>query len=552
MGAPPGPAHGSAGPAGEPVTRWPFAFELLAVLALLAAAGALLHVPKQRVPMVFDMVGYAAQAHGLLTGHGNTIAMGDEHLPGIYPVGVPALAAAAMALLGPDLRNGLWAVLACALGTLLCAHLCVRGAGLPPWAGLLAIVLVPCSPLFRSTSGYIMSQVPTAFAVSLVLWLFLARRSGTALFLAGLIASLSLLLRYANVSFPAAVLGAELLCGTSRELPRRRALVLLCAGLGLGTALLLAHNALLYGGPFTTGYRLWGWDVGGQFSWHNLLDAPGTARFKGDHILLSAAFGLSELTSVPLVLAAAAGLVFCWRDGRPRADRPARPEARLLGGLSACTLGATWLLLAGYSFRSETYLVPTVPVIAVLAAYGTARLLQLALRRAPARAWRAGAPVLALLLAATLCGVSTARAPGPSEDVTASVERFRNLERAGVVLPADAALVTTADPGIVEPLFRTQPARTVLYLGPYASPLLEQRTLAQLGTRTVKPEHVVRWAAGRLAAGHPVYLDQNPPPRGLFASHVAIRTALRSAFQLVPCDATNIVQLVRHAAAPPR
>jgi hypothetical protein len=532
-----------APPAGAATVRGgrPASAELLLLLAVLVASALLLHVPRPRVPLVYDMVGYAAQAHALLAGHGNTIAMGEEHLPGIYPVGVPALAALAMALLGPDLRNGLWAVLACALLVLPCVHACVRRAGLPALAGATAALFVLSSPLFRTTSGYLMSQVPTALAVALVLRLFLARASAAALFGAGLLAMLSLLLRYANISFPVALAGAELLCGGARGRPRAWSLGWLGAGLVAGALVVLAHNALLYGGPLTTGYGLWGWNVEGQFGWRHVLgssalSAPSAPSVHGEWILGSALLGLSELQSVPMVAAALLGLLFCWRDGRGSASRAAVPQARLLGGLAACTIGASFALLAGYSFRSESYLVPTVPAFAALAGYGLWRALETAAGPRAAR--------LSPVLAAGLLAVSVLREPPPKGDITQSVERFASLERAGRELPPDAALITTADPGLVEPLFR-RPARDVLYLGPFVSPLVEERALRELGADSQQPRHVVAWALERLRAGRAVYLDQNPPPRGLLSAHVAVRTALRASFALAPTDVASIFRLSR-------
>jgi hypothetical protein len=500
------------------------------VLALLLGGGLLLHVPFERVPLVYDMLGYAAQGHGILTGHGNTVALGERHLPGIYPAGVPALAAAAMALLGPDLRHGLAAVLLCAVGTLLCVHLCVRRAGGSAWAGLAALLLVFSSLAFRTTSGFLMSQVPTALAVALATLLWLSLRSGTALFLAGLVAMLSVLLRYANVSFPAALFAAEILLGGHRPRPRLRSLLLVSAGLGAGAAAVLAHNAWCYGDPLTTGYAVWGWNVEGQFGWHNILWAPGAGSFRERNVLLSAFAGLSDLQSVPMSLAAVAGLVLCWREGRER------PQARLLAGLCFIAVAATYLLLAGYAFRSESYLVPTVPLTAMLAGYGLARAARLA------GAGREGlAPLLALLLVAA----SLWRAPGPSEAELEAIARHASLAESSRLAEPDAVLITTADPALVEPVWRAGLPRTVLYLGPYVSKLIEECALAELGTEKVWPNHVVDWARAHARAGRAVYLDQNPPPRGLLGNHVAVRTALRAAFVLAPAGAPNVFRLSR-------
>jgi len=515
--------------------------EVLWLLVLLIGAALLLHVRQQEVPMVYDMIGYASQGHSLLTGHGNTIAMGDAYLPGVYPVGVPAMTALAMALLGPDLRNGLWAVLACALVTLAFVHLCMRRAGLSPWAGAAALLCLLCSPLFRTMSGQIMSQVPTAAGVAIVMWLFLARDSKAALFLAGLLAMLSLLLRYANVSFPVALVVAEVLCGGVRSRSRVKSLAWLGGGLALGALVVLVHNVVFNGDAFATGYRAWGWHVDNQFSLTNVVDAPAPSRFHGGSILLSSFFGLGELHSVPMLLAAIPGFYYCWRDGHATAARPAVPEAWLLGGLAASTIACSYLLLAGFPFRADIYLLPTVPAMAVLAAYGATRVLE---RVGGLRASR-----LAPVLAAGLLAVSVVRAPGPGADLTESVVRYASLQRAGFDLEPDAALITTADSGLVEPLFCHEPSRTVLYIGPWVSPIVEEQALAELGADAMLPRHVLAWARAQVLAGRPVYLDQNPPPRGLTSQHVAIRTALRANFALAPTGVVNIFRLSRLDAA---
>jgi hypothetical protein len=511
--------------------------EVAAVGALLVGAALLLHVPRTRVPLVYDMVGYAAQGHGLLTGHGNTVALGGEHVPGIYPAGVPLLAAAAMAVLGPDLRAGLAAVLLCALGTVLCVHLCVRRAGGSAWAGLAAALCVLCSPEYRTTSGFLMSQVPSALAVALALLLWLSPRAGAALVAAGLVAMLAVLLRYANASFPLALGVAELCLGGLRPAPRGRALLLVAGGLAAGAGLVLAHNAWCYGAPFATGYALWGWDVEDQFSWRNVLDAPeapGSGAASSRHVLTSAFLGLTQLQAVPVVLAALAGVVLLWRAGA---------RARLLAGGCVLAIGATYLFLAGYAFRSERYLVPTVPLTAMLAGYGAARL------AGPRRAW------LAPLAALVLLGVSVARAPGPSVAEAQGIVRFDSLQAASRAAEPDAALITTADPGLVEVLYRDGTERAVLYLGPYGSPRLAQHTLEQLGVAEVTAGDVVAWADAQMRARRAVYLDQNPPPRGsphgLLPSHVAIRTALRAAYALAPTGAPNVFRLERLASPAP-
>src|SRR5262245_61378564 len=200
-------AHASEAPGPRARPR-----ELLLVLALLLAAGVLLHVPLERVALYHDMLGYSGQALALIQGHGNTIRMGETDLPGVYPAGVPLLVSIPMRLLGPDLRHGALSILACALLALGCTYALVRRCAAVP-AAVTALLLLLCSPLFRSMSGHVLSEVPTALAVALAALLWLSPSSRPALGTAGLVAVLSLLLRYANIFFPLALLAAEVLLG---------------------------------------------------------------------------------------------------------------------------------------------------------------------------------------------------------------------------------------------------------------------------------------------------------------------------------------------------
>jgi 4-amino-4-deoxy-L-arabinose transferase-like glycosyltransferase len=498
----------------------------LILLALILAGGWLLHVPTERVPLLYDMLGYSAQALSLSQGEGNTIQIGDAHLPGIYPAGVPWLASIPMRLFGEDMRLGVLSILACAVLTLwLVASASRRVAGSA--AGMTALLLVLCSPLFRSMSGYTMSQVPTALAVILGVVLYVQLESRLALALAGFVAVSSLLFRFANVTFPVALIGAELLLGGLRPRGRIASLALLGSGMAVAAAGVLAHNAWANGGAFVTGYDLWGWDVSGQLSWNHVFNPTRGPTHAGDALLLRSFAGLSGLQSVPAVLAAFVGLWACWRATKGQA------KTRLLAGACVATVFLQYALLAGYAFRSDSYLVPIIPLMAVLGGIGAVRLLP------SARAW------IAPVGAGVLLAVSLWQASGPSGADVQEVTRYRSLARAGEVLEPDAVLLTTSDAALAEPLVRTGPDRELVYMEPFVAHMLRQFGLEEFAERSYRrPADVVPFLRETVASGRPVYFDQNPTLRGLWDTHRSVREEILATFQLVPTDAENVFRLV--------
>jgi hypothetical protein len=505
----------------------PFPLGTVALLLLLVVAAALLAVPTARVPLFYDILGYTSQARSLLEGRGNTIRVGSTDIPGYYPAGLPALLLPPLALLGPDMRHGVWTVLAFALVAVGAVYFAGRRYGGTVAAGLAAGLFLLSSPMFRRMSGYIMTQVPTGAVIVVAALLFARRDRSSAPFLAGLLAMLSLLLRYANLTFPAAMVAAELLTGGSRPRGRWRALLALGAGMALGGLLVAAHNVWAYGGPAETGYAVWSHDLENRFSWRNLFSPEGAPRRPEEHwVLVKALAGFSELQSPVVALAALAGLIVCWRAGR------AAPAARAFAALALLTLLVQGLFLALYSFRSDNYLLPGVPITAALAGLGAARTL------GARRAWWAPA------LAAGVLALSLARQAGPSSTEIEAIQRHDSLAAAAALMESDAILITTADPGLAEPLVRgSEPRRALVYLGPFVGPVQGEAAMAELGGQAPTGPHVLAYALVRAAAGRPLYLDQNPPPRELTGDHIAVRKRLHEHFEFVPTAARNVVRL---------
>lgn len=503
------------------------ALALVALLLLLALSAALLRVPTAKVPLFYDILGYTSQAASLLEGRGNTIHIGSADIPGYYPAGLPALLLPPLALLGPDMRNGVWTELAFALLAVGTVAVAGRRFGGSVAAGLTAGLLLLASPMFRRMSGYIMTQVPTGAVIVVAALLFARRDASWTLFLAGLLAVLSLLLRYANLTFPVAMGAAELLTGGSRTRGRGRGLLALGAGMGLGALIVAAHNAWAYGGPLTTGYAVWSHDLENRFSWRNLFSPEGAPMRPGEHwVLMKALAGFSELQSPLVAVGALAGLVVLWRAGRQQ------PQARAFAAIALLTLLVQGVFLALYSFRSDNYLLPGVPITAALAGAGLGQVF------GARRAW------IATVLAGGVLALSLVRAQGPSLTETEAIQRHDSLAAAAAFMEPDAVLITTSDPGLAEPLVRGPGSRrSLLYLGPFVGPVQTQAAQAELGGRAPTGPHVLAYAIAQAAAGRPLYLDENPPPRELTGDHIAVRKRLHEHFEFVPTSARFVARL---------
>ncbi len=522
--------------------------ERLVLLAVVAVGAWLLFVPVERVPMLYDTLGYGSQATSLLEGHGNTIAVGAERVSGIYPAGMPALAALAMAALGPDVRHGVAAVLLCALLTLFALGGLIAGLGDDSrlqvssrlgGLGSVAALLLLGSPVFRMTSGWLLSQVPTALAVVLVALLYVrswrSGRVGAWLFAAGLVAATSVLLRFSHAVFPLALGLTEVWLGGRRPTSRAGAVLALAAGGLCGGAVIAAHNVWAFGGPFSTGYALWGFDLGSEMSWRHLIEIPTHWGIDGQWPLTTSFLGLNRAFTPVVSLAAAVGL---W-GSRRRAG--ADPRRTAFAALALLGIGFDGLLLGFHSFHSDLYLVPLLPLTMGLAALGLGDLASAWARRQAAPGAASHAPGL---VAVGLLALSLALRGPPEPGVPGALSRYAKLEAASEQLPDDAVLLTATDPGLVNPLFARSRAREVVYVPDYVSPLVGDAVARQLRVDTVTVTALVEHVARRLAEGRPVYLDQNPPPRELSAAQRALRPALLERFAFVPDADTLVFRIV--------
>ena len=492
-----------------------------ATVVLVAVSAALLYAPARDVPLLFDALSYAAQGASLAQGQGNTVQIGGQLQPGVYPVGVPLLVAAPIAWTG-DLRTGVWSILACGVLAVLVTASVARRLGGPP-AGVLAALLLLSSGAFRDCAGNILSQVPTALAVIGATWLFVVGRGRNQLAWAGAVAVLSVLLRNANAGFPAALVVAACVCGPA---PRWKQVVGLGAGMLPAAALVLLHNQAFYGSPWSTGYDVWDWQVSEQYS---LLHVVGGADpSDGDWPFLQGFLGLGQLYSVPLLLAAMFGVRQAWRR------RAAQPAPARLAVLTCTAVAAQYALHVPYSFHAESYLVPTVPLMAVMAAFGVGSLL-------PERR-----QALAVAAAALLVVLSLARAEPLSQPKQDAVRTYESLHAVSAAAEPDAVLLTASEPAMVEQLFLPvgrAHQREVIYLENYNFGPLKDLARQDFDAPRVKPHRVLQRANQLLRAGRPVYFSLWAPSRVLKPVHHEIHVALRKNLDLQPTGIENVYRV---------
>jgi hypothetical protein len=184
--------------------------------------------------------------------------------------------------------------------------LLLGGIGIPLRAALFAAMIVGLGTPIFAYSGWLFSEPLTAaIFMGVALLLFgRGRRAITwrAAFIAGLVLGLATIVRPTDVlAIP--VFAAAVLVRDGK--PALRSAFLLCAASGIGVVLLLAHNAILFGGPFQFGYPTAAEDA-------KRLNSFDTPLWKGLYgFLLSP--GKSAFIFAPPVILALAGLRRLWK-----------------------------------------------------------------------------------------------------------------------------------------------------------------------------------------------------------------------------------------------
>ena len=197
-------------------------------------------------------------------------------------------------------------------------YLLLAGIGLPERASLLSAIVVGLATPIFAYSGWLFSE-PLSAAIFMGVALLLFGRGAApvsyhAAAVAGLILGLATFVRPTNVLAIAAFALAVLVRDGK---PGLRSSLLLCVAASVGVAGLLAHNTLLFGGPFQFGYptvaegakRLNSFDTPMWKGLYGFLLSPGKSVFLFAPPLLVALAGVRRLWKVDRGVATVASVL---------------------------------------------------------------------------------------------------------------------------------------------------------------------------------------------------------------------------------------------------
>lgn len=408
----------------------------LLLLAVLALALLLRHTTAEQVEDLRpwpDAIEYEEAARSLAEGRGYLLWMGGDAYPPRYPPGLSVLIAASLPLVGDDLGAGIWVVLASALAAVAGTYLLGRSVA-GPACGLVAALLVAVSPLHVQWSQAVMSDVPASAAV---VWLALGtivalRRGAGALFWLGLgvAAGLAASIRYAVLAVVPAACVLVLLASPRARAMRLRDVAALLAGTLVGVLPMLALNAALFGDALHDGYAYW---VERDLASARYVlsarpsGAPSNAWFYA-RLLLGGGALYPPTATVLLGLGA-------WRAARGTASE------RAAGALAALVLAALLALHLPFFWQWDRFVLPALPLLAVVMALPCAA-------RAPSRL-RAAAQVLVVATLLLVASDEEQLAPpnGPAYDVA-------TLRRIAAIAEPDAAVLARSHPVFVARVLR--------------------------------------------------------------------------------------------------
>jgi len=339
--------------------RWRHAL----LLAVLALALVLRHTTVAQVEDLRpwpDAIEYEEAARSLAEGRGYLLWMGGDAFPPRYPPGLSVLIAASLPLVGDDLGAGIWVVLASALAAVAGTYLLGRVvAGVA--CGLVAALLIAISPLHVQWSRAVMSDVPASAAM---VWLALGvivalrRGAGALVWLAlGVAAGLAASIRYAVLAIVPSACVLVLLASSRPLATRLREIVALLVGTLAGVLPLLALNHALFGDALQDGYAYWvqrdlasaGYVLSSRPS-----GAPSNAWFYAS-LLLGGGALYPPTATLLLVLGG-------WRAARGTTTE------RAAGVLAALVLAALLALHLPFFWQWDRFLLPALPLLAVIMA----------------------------------------------------------------------------------------------------------------------------------------------------------------------------------------
>lgn len=334
-----------------------------------------------------DALEYGLCAARLASQGSLALRIGDVDYPSRYPFGFALLAAPIVKACGGAASSAwraafLYGLLAIALTTLL-GHLL---AG--PVAAALAGLIVALSPRAVDASLLAMSETAsmTLWALPLILVALMARRRGptaagcSRMLLTGAAIGLGLTVRYTNL---AVLLPIVLLVGTRHAFTPPRLLrnvIAIALPIALAGAALLLYQHRAFGDALRNGYEFWVPKLYGTDFAFSLVYAfkPGPlAPWASGHLACygRALAGMADSLVTPALAALAAlGL------GHTLLRARICPVARLLALTAVTGAGSLLCFYLTYYWQDVRFLLPILPVLAVLAGAG-AHLVHLGLRR---------------------------------------------------------------------------------------------------------------------------------------------------------------------------
>ena len=351
---------------------------------------------------------------------------GHDHPPS-HPFGLSLLLVPAYVVAGHFLGNGIYAILLCALGSIVVIY--VLGVKLGGrWCGSFAALFLITHYGFWQYSQKIMSEVPSVLLLTSVLALVLSvrekREAGFRCVVAGAILGFAVTVRYDNLLWFAPT--AALLSGAGSWRERLRRVGLCLAGLAPWILLLAAYQQATFGRPWRTGYSHWG-NAGDSTQPLFSLKYITTAGFLGMKQIDGQRAGLVEGNGIFYAKSLLAESDTTRIFGNPLYwQLPDRPIYQLLAGLRtalgvvgivACLVAwrtnpfrrqfLLWLILTAlisiglyllYSWQEERFLMRLVPLFCLANAMGLTALLA----KWPAKSFRAIATVVAGVLLVAL------------------------------------------------------------------------------------------------------------------------------------------------------
>ena len=430
----------------------------LTTMFVVALAAALLFVAPSWVSdlgPIPDAIEYAVTAQRLAHLESFRLLMLGQELPSRYPFGFPAFLVPAYWLPGGSLATGIYGVLLAGVGAVALTYGLARRLG-GALAGVAAALTLLLRPNFIGCNHQIMTESLSAMLV--VLAGFLLHQAAGAdgsrlrrhLVALGAVCGFAILVRYTNVVLTlAAVLGLVACRPVQRErsavVGRVSQVLLLLVGPALAVGVLAIYQQATFGSALMTGYDYWlpawrGW-LGPTFSPRYAFVAPqdpAEGPLAGwPNAAYYAAFLGMRVTSPLLLWPALGGALVLFR----RRDHPNFAVACYL----ACCVLLLYLLYSLYWYQSGRFLVPVLPLAAVLTGVGLREGVQAA-RQGKRLGW---------LIVALWCAGAVATLPGIAQS-SYLIQRYvrghhepptfplrgRSLEAYAAVRPPGAMIVT--------------------------------------------------------------------------------------------------------------